>query len=126
MENIKGILSLALVIAIGWHIKVYFSSETKLSGIFQKRPECGYVWQNSEESNTRFLWESTDVQWQSGIQHPQYNVYSSSEKGKWKPLAGYKFINTTDGDLNTDWEPLVNFILIIMLWHLTRKDIGLQ
>jgi hypothetical protein len=105
MENLKGILSLVLIISIGWHIKVYFFSETKLSGVFQEQPEYGYVWQNSEETNTRFFWEDTDVKWQIGTQHPLYNVYASTEKNSWLPLPGYKFINNTNSDLSTIWEP---------------------
>ena len=50
MENIKSVLGIVLVIAIGWHIKVGFSSDTKISGIFQAKPETGYNWENTNSN----------------------------------------------------------------------------
>ena len=89
MENLKSVLGVILVITIGWHIKVGFSSDTKLTGLFKQKPEVGYDWRNTEENDERFFWEDTKVVWQEGQIHPTYNVQASNQVGIWVPLAGY-------------------------------------
>jgi hypothetical protein len=46
MENLKTILGIALAITIGWHIKVGFSDNIKIAGIFTAKPQYGYNWEN--------------------------------------------------------------------------------
>ncbi|WEK34634.1 MAG: PDZ domain-containing protein [Candidatus Pseudobacter hemicellulosilyticus] len=47
MKSITTILVIALVAAIGWHIKEAFSADKKISGIFQEKPDLGYSWEQT-------------------------------------------------------------------------------
>lgn len=48
MKDLKAIFWIAVVVTIGWHAKEYFfSSKTKISGVFQTKPKDGYGWENS-------------------------------------------------------------------------------
>lgn len=104
MKDIKDILGVILFLAVMWHIRIAFSSEKSLTGIFKQEPEPGYVWKDSESLEERFFWQSTDVIWKAGQIHPQYNVSSTTDKNDWVPLAGYEFTTQDKGNLSTIWK----------------------
>ncbi|MDX2245754.1 MAG: hypothetical protein SF052_03195 [Bacteroidia bacterium] len=108
MENLKSSLNLIIVFAIVWHIKVGFSSDTKISGVFQVKPEMGYNWEkvNSNAYNpaSHFFWEENKVIWCTGFVHPKFNVQAAETKNTWIALPGYVLTGTKDGDFSTMWK----------------------
>ncbi len=97
------ILVIILAVSILWHIIVALNDKTQVAGFFMKRPEAGYVWKNTENSDSKFFLSDSDVSWQAGIAHPDFKVESSEDKDIWNPMPGYEFIDKADG-LESLWK----------------------
>lgn len=103
MKTLKDIFGIIVFVAIIWHLHVFFSDQKEIAGIFKASPKLGYVWTEDMTHEARVFWDDTDAHWQSGQDHPDYNVNSAEAEGKWIPKAGYRFANTDNGDLSTTW-----------------------
>lgn len=109
MEKLKDFLSLLLFVTIIWHGIIWFSKKEKITGLFQEEPRVGYSWNNTNTTESRFFWESTDPKWTDGLKHPNINAYSSSEEGMWSPAFGYKFITQDDLVVDAVWDANQNY-----------------
>nr|WP_295931862.1 hypothetical protein [uncultured Dyadobacter sp.] len=103
MKTITDIFGIILLAAIIWHMHVFFSDQKEVTGIFKASPKLGYIWTDDKTDEARAFWGNTDAHWQAGKDHPDYNVESAEQEGKWTPRAGYRFTNTREADLSTTW-----------------------
>lgn len=104
MKTLSDIFGIIVLVAIIWHVHVFFSDQKEVTGIFKVKPKLGYAWTDDMTREARAFWEGTDARWQAGQDYPGYNVVSAEMEGKWTPRAGYQFTNTDDGDLTTIWK----------------------
>lgn len=127
MKNVVTILGYLVAFVVAWHIKVAFSSDTKIAGLFKVQPaQPGYVWDVPDltDSNLasstmtdvpappasimtepRFFWQKTTIVWRPGMLNPPFNIIASTEKDRWHPLPGYVWDNETNGDFMAHWQP---------------------
>ena len=99
----KKILAGVLIAVILCHVVVALTSKAKLAGPFLFKPEVGYTWEGSENSDSHFFLNGQDVQWKAGTAHPEFNAVTAEKEGDWVPLPGYKFTDEAKG-LSTVWE----------------------
>ncbi len=100
MDNLKTALGIILVIAIGWHIKVGFSSDTKISGIFQAKPETGYNWEKIS-SNIGGLGLTFDINEESKF--PVIQAVTSGGPAQQNGLQLNDFIIKINGLSTNSW-----------------------
>jgi hypothetical protein len=104
MKIVKISASILLGLALLWHIAVALSAKLSVCGLFMAKPALpGYAWRDTDDANSRFFWQNTDVAWQSGLAHPLYGVETTEIEGKWSPLPGYVLINEGQ-TLETNWK----------------------
>lgn len=96
-----------ILITVIWHSIVGSTSGILLPGIFQAKPDIGYVWSNSHTSETRYFWRPISIQWSPGLKHPAHNVIAGYAPNTWFPMLGYEL--TYPGSLETRWMPGVNY-----------------
>lgn len=104
MKETKEFFGLIVAVIIVWHLFTAFSSKTTIVGVFKEAPKTGYVWSNNGGIKSRLFWENTKAKWQSGYQHPNYNVVTSEIEGRWTPMAGYVFSGNGNDNLSTVWQ----------------------
>ncbi len=102
LKNWKKIAFLVLVPAVIWHIVVALMAHIGVSGVFQIKPSPGYVWENTTDSDSRFLWQIARVSWQAGTAHPEFNAEAAEKEGDWNPQPGYAYVDQAKG-LETVW-----------------------
>lgn len=104
MKNSTKLLVGAVALLVGWHIAVAMSAKASICGLFLLKPAVpGYAWVDTQHADSRFFWQNTGVQWQSGLEHPEFKAEATENEGVWNPMPGYRFIDKAQG-LNTVWE----------------------
>ncbi|WP_020606342.1 hypothetical protein [Spirosoma spitsbergense] len=104
MKTAKILASSVIVLLVFWHTAVALSSKLSVCGPFLAKPaKPGYAWVNTNNSDARFFWQSTDLAWQAGIAHPEYSAETTGTEGVWAPLPGYSFVDQSK-DLQTVWK----------------------
>jgi hypothetical protein len=100
MENLKSFLGIIVVITIGWHVKVAFSSDKQLSGIFQEKPELGYSWEKTS-SNVGGLGVTWSIEVESKF--PQIQAVDSGSPAKRASILVNDFIIKIEGESIEGW-----------------------
>ena len=68
-----GIGTVAALIV--WHLVIMLMPTVAVSGFLRAKPATpGYSWADLGNADSRFFWNIANVQWQTGLKHPEFNV----------------------------------------------------
>jgi PDZ domain len=100
MEDLKTFLAIVVIATLGWHVKVGLSTDKKLSGIFQEKPELGYSWKKTNSNTGGF-----GITWsiETKGEFPQIQSVASGSPAERAGVQVNDFIIKIEGESIEGW-----------------------